>query len=128
MCCRVTISPSFLRDAAMSDSAAIYGSWLAVYGPWLIGGIAGLVAFFITAAIMRVALRRRDRIRLERPRRPLPGTIQPMPPEPLEPMRSPAPRRKPPHVGWLLGFLAVALMGAAVVVLSVSRVTDSLLR
>jgi hypothetical protein len=37
----------------MSDSAA--GSWLAVYGPWLIGGIAGLVAFFITAAIMNEA-------------------------------------------------------------------------
>jgi hypothetical protein len=24
---------------------------LAVYGPWLIGGVAGLVAFFITASI-----------------------------------------------------------------------------
>jgi hypothetical protein len=108
-------------DAAMFDSFAVYGTWL-------IGGIAGLVAFLVTAAIMGIVERRRDRIRMERPRRPAPGTSRPMPLEPMEPMPSPASRREPPHVGWLLGFLAVALVGVAVVVLSLSRVTDSLLR
>jgi hypothetical protein len=34
----------------MFDSPAV--PWLAVYGPWLIGGIAGLVAFFVTATII----------------------------------------------------------------------------
>ena len=120
--------PTSSRDAALFDAPAV--PWLAVYGPWLIGGIAGLVAFFVIAAIMGVVLRRRDRIRLERPRRPLPGTIEPIQPMPLEPMRSSASAssRTTPHVGWLLGFLAVALVGAAIVVLSVLRVTDSLLR
>jgi hypothetical protein len=102
----------------MFDSLAAYGPWLTVYGPWLIGGIAGLVAFFVTAAIVGVAVRLRDRARLEGPRRPLPGTAQPIQPTPLEPMRSPAPSRQAPHIGWLLVFLAVALIGAVVVVLS----------
>ena len=92
-----------------------------VYGTWLIGGIAGLVAFFVTAAIMGIVVRRRDRIRMERrpllERRPLPGTIQPTQPMPLEPMRSQAPARRIPHVGWLLGFLALALAGAVMVAL-----------
>ena len=88
----------------------------AVYGTWLIGGIAGLVAFFVTAAIMGIVVRRRDRIRMERPRRPLHGTIQPIQPMPLEPMRSPAVRQAL-HVGWLLGFLALALAGAVIVAL-----------
>jgi hypothetical protein len=38
--------------AAMFDSLAVYGPWLTVYGPWLIGGVAGLVGFFVIAAIM----------------------------------------------------------------------------
>ena len=70
-----------------------------VYGVWLIGGIAGLVAFFVTAAIMGIVVRRRDRIRMGRPR-PLPGTM-----------------RQAPHFGWLLGFLALALAGAVMVAL-----------
>jgi hypothetical protein len=90
----------------------------AVYGTWLIGGIAGLVAFFVTAAIVGIVVRRRDRIRMEQPRRPLHGTIQPTQPMPLEPMRSPAPAvRQALHVGWLLGFLALALAGAVMVAL-----------
>jgi hypothetical protein len=100
-----------------------------VYGTWLIGGIAGLVAFFVTAAIMGIVVRRRDRIRMERrplsERRPLPGTIQPIQPMPLEPMRSQAPARRIPHVGWLLGFLALALAGAVMVALSVFRLASS---
>ena len=94
------------------------GSFIEVYGALLIGGIAGLVAFFVTAAIMGIVVRRRDRIRMERPRRPLYGTIEPTRPMPLEPMRSPAPAvRQAPHVGRLLGFLALALIGAAIVAL-----------
>jgi H+/Cl- antiporter ClcA len=88
-----------------------------VYGTWLIGGIAGLVAFFVTAAIMGVLIRRRDRISLERPRRPSPGASQPIQTMPLEPMRSSAPSRQAPHIGWLLILLAVALIGAVMVVL-----------
>ena len=87
----------------------------AVYAPWLISGIAGFVAFFISAAIVGVVARLRDRARLEGPRRPLPRTIQHTQPMPLEPMWSP--RRKPLHFGWLLGFLAVALVGAAMVLI-----------
>jgi hypothetical protein len=56
----------------MFDSLAAYGPWLTVYGPWLIGGIAGVVAFFVTAAIVGVVVRQRDRARLEGPRRPDP--------------------------------------------------------
>jgi hypothetical protein len=94
------------------------GSFFEVYGALLVGGIAGLVAFFVTAAIMGIVLRRRDRIRMERPRRPLHGTIEPTRPMPLEPMRSPAPAaRQALHIGWLLGFLALALTGAVVAVL-----------
>jgi hypothetical protein len=85
----------------------------AASGVWLIGGIAGLVAFFVNVAIMRIVVRRRDRIRMDRPRRPLHGTVQPIQPPPLEPIRSPAPL----HVGWVLGFLALALAGAVMVAL-----------
>jgi hypothetical protein len=99
--------------AAMFDSLAVYGPGLTVYGPWLIGVIAGLVAFFVTAAIMGVVLRRRDHIRRGGPRRPLPGTIQPIQPVPLQPMRSREPSRQTPHIRWLLVFLAVALVGAS---------------
>jgi H+/Cl- antiporter ClcA len=99
----------------MFDSPTVSSPLLAVYGPWLIGGIAGLVTFFVTAAIMGIVLRRRDRIRLERSRGPLPGTIQPIQTMPLEPMRSP-PFRQAPHIGWLI-LLAVALIGAVMVVL-----------
>jgi hypothetical protein len=105
----------------MFDSLAVYGPGLTVYGPWLIGVIAGLVAFFVTAAIMGVVLRRRDHIRRGGPRRPLPGTIQPIQPVPLQPMRSREPSRQTPHIRWLLVFLAVALVGAVVVVLSTPK-------
>ena len=72
-------------------------------GVWLIGGIAGLVAFLVTAAIMGIVVRWRDRIRMKH--RPLPGT-------------TPAPAaRQALHVGWLLGFLALALAGAVMVAL-----------
>jgi hypothetical protein len=112
--CAVGANITVFRDAAVfDDSPVVYSPWLS-YGPVLIGGIAGLVAFFVTAAIMGAVIRRRDRISLERPRRPLPGNIQPMP---LEPMRSRAPSRQAPHIGWLLILLAVALIGAVVVVL-----------
>ena len=83
------------------------GSFIEVYGALLIGGIAGLVAFFVTAAIMGIVVRRRDRIRMGRPR-PLPGTM-----------------RQAPHFGWLLGFLALALAGAVMVALSVFRLASS---
>ena len=89
----------------MFDSPTISSPLLAVYGPWLIGGIAGLVTFFVTAAIMGVVLRRRDRIRLP---------IQPMP---LEPMRSQVASKRAPHIGWLLILLAAVLVGAVLVVL-----------
>src|SRR5262245_1508094 len=69
----------------------------------------------------RVVIRRRDRIRLERPRRPLPGNIQPIQPVPLQPMRPRGPSRQTPHIRWLLVFLAVALIGAVVVVLSTPK-------
>ena len=94
----------------MSDS-------FAVYGPWLIGGIAGLVAFFVAAAIMRVVVRRRDRIKLERRRRS-PETIRPIQPIPPEPVQSRVPSKQAPHVGWLLILLAAALIGAVVIVLA----------
>src|SRR5262245_26910440 len=90
--------------------------WLALYGPWLIGGTAGLVAFLITAAVVRVVVRRRDRIRLDR-RGSLPATNRPIGPMPLEPTRPPAPFKQAPHIGWLLVLLATALIGAVVVVL-----------
>ena len=101
----------------MFDSPTVSSPLLAVYGPWLIGGIAGLVTFFVTAAIIGIVLRRRDRIRLERSRRPLPGTIQPIQPMPLEPMRSQVASKRAPHIGWLLILLAAVLVGAVLVVL-----------
>ena len=81
----------------------MFDSFGGMWGIWLIGGIAGFVAFFVTAAIMGIVLRRRDRIRMKH--RPLPGT-------------TPAPAaRQALHVGWLLGFLALALAGAVMVAL-----------
>jgi hypothetical protein len=101
-------APRVSKLGAMFDSSAV--PWLTVYGLWLIGGIAGLVAFLVTAAIVGVIVRRRDRITLKRPRRPLPGAIPPYQP-------SLGPSRQAPHLGWLLVFLAVALIGAVMVVL-----------